>query len=199
MAGGQQTFVAGNVLTAAQVNAYLMDQALMRVTSGTRPTAAAQGGALLTGMSIVETDNLAVCTYNGTNWIQTTTEAASVTTSETTTSGAFTNLATVGPSVTITTGTAAMVFLECAFGHTTVTAVNNVGFAVSGASTIAAQTISSIMDDQTGASGVRRRFGGFFRVTGLTAGANTFTMRYVTNAATATFSDRHIAAIGLMS
>ena len=52
MAGGQNTFVSGNVLTAAQLNSYLMDQAVMRVTSGTRPTSAAQGGGLLAGVSL---------------------------------------------------------------------------------------------------------------------------------------------------
>ncbi len=56
MAGGQVISVAGDVLTASRVNTYWMDQAIMKVTSGTRPTVAAQGGALLAGMSIFETD-----------------------------------------------------------------------------------------------------------------------------------------------
>ena len=63
MAGGQVISVAGEVLTAARVNTYWMDQAVMRVTSGTRPTAAAQGGALLLGMAIFETDTYKLLQY----------------------------------------------------------------------------------------------------------------------------------------
>lgn len=90
MAGGQNTFVAGNVLTAAQINTYLMDQAIMKVTSGTKPTAAAQGGGLLEGMAIYETDTNLTKVYNGTSWVVVARDAWATFTPTCTQSGAVT-------------------------------------------------------------------------------------------------------------
>lgn len=71
MAGGQLIKSALSALAAADVNTYWMDQAVMRVTSGTRPTAAAQGGALLLGMFIYETDTYKLLQYTTTTtlWV----------------------------------------------------------------------------------------------------------------------------------
>jgi hypothetical protein len=84
---------------------------------------------------------------------------ASTTTSQTTTSASFTDLATVGPAVTVTTGTKAIVFWGAAMSSTW-------------------------------------RMNTFYVPT-LTAGSNTFTLKYATSAATATFSNRYIAVIAL--
>ena len=193
MAGGQQTFVAGNVLTAAQLNAYLMDQSLMRVTSGTRPTAAAQGGGLLEGMAVYETDNNAICVYDGTNWNQITTEVSRVTASETSTSTSYTNLATAGPAVTITTGTQALVYITAQSFSTSAYAAMSV--AVSGASTAAASDAYWNLSNVVGNNLAMTRVA---LITGLTAGANTFTAKYRVSAGTGTWAYREIAAHGLL-
>jgi len=67
MAGaGKKTFTAGEVLTASEVNSYLMDQMVM-VFGGT----AARSSAIPTpseGMITYRTDDNVVEFYNGTSW-----------------------------------------------------------------------------------------------------------------------------------
>lgn len=72
MAGaGAKLFVAADVLTAAQVNTYLMDQAIMRFST-TAARDAAFGGAgeptLAEGMFAYITADDKVYYYNGTAW-----------------------------------------------------------------------------------------------------------------------------------
>lgn len=57
-----KTFVAGDVLTASEVNTYLMKQAVITCTSATRPTPVA-------GMVIYETDTNRLQVYNGSAWV----------------------------------------------------------------------------------------------------------------------------------
>ena len=68
MAGlGKKTFTAGAVLTASDVNGYLMEQAVM-VFSGT----AARSSAIpapSTGMMSYRTDTKALEGYNGSAWV----------------------------------------------------------------------------------------------------------------------------------
>jgi hypothetical protein len=68
MAGsGKKTFTAGDVLTASDVNNYLMDQTVM-VFGGT----AARSSAIPTpseGMVSYQTDTDAIEAYDGTNWV----------------------------------------------------------------------------------------------------------------------------------
>ena len=52
-----------SVLTAAQMNTYLMDQAVITCTSGTRPSSPVQG------MTIYETDTDCYVTYDGSAWV----------------------------------------------------------------------------------------------------------------------------------
>jgi hypothetical protein len=73
MAGaGAKLFVSGDVLTAAQVNTYLMDQAVMRFADAAARTAAFGGAGeptLAEGMVsyLMSTDSVEV--YDGTDWI----------------------------------------------------------------------------------------------------------------------------------
>ncbi len=53
------------VLTAADVNAYLMRQTVIKCTSGTRPASPDEG------MVIYETDTNQLKAYNGTTWVRT--------------------------------------------------------------------------------------------------------------------------------
>jgi hypothetical protein len=64
---GKKTFVAGEVLTAQDVNDYLMDQSVMNFAS-----AAARSSAIPTpteGMFAVTTDNDELDYYNGSDWV----------------------------------------------------------------------------------------------------------------------------------
>jgi hypothetical protein len=59
---GFKTFTVGEVLTASDVNDYLMEQAVISCTSGTRPSSPNEG------MTIYETDTDSFYYYNG-GWI----------------------------------------------------------------------------------------------------------------------------------
>ena len=118
--------------------------------------------------------------------------AAQVLTSQTTTSTSYTDLATAGPAVTVTTGTSALViitaYLQNSGGNLTYAS-----FAVSGATTSAATDDRLIA--QTTANGMvcsRPQ-----KITGLTAGSNTFTMKYRVAAGTGTYAYRDIVVIPL--
>ena len=73
MAGtGAKLFVSGDVLTAAQVNTYLMDQAVMRFADDTARTNAFGGSGeptLAEGMMsyLIDTDSVEV--YDGSAWV----------------------------------------------------------------------------------------------------------------------------------
>lgn len=62
---GYKQWASGDVLYAADVNNYLMEQAVIVCTSGTRPST---GGAPLEGMTIYETDTDRLLTYTGSAW-----------------------------------------------------------------------------------------------------------------------------------
>lgn len=61
---GFKTFVAGEVLTASDVNTYLMKQVVIVCTSGTRPSSPNEG------MTIYETDTDKVMIYDGSGWVE---------------------------------------------------------------------------------------------------------------------------------
>ena len=119
---------------------------------------------------------------------------AAVATSQGTTSTSYTDLATVGPAVTLATGTKALVVITTSqeasiAGYNTYT-----GFAVSGATTIAAADIRGIRL-KTGA-----QLSATYLVTTLTAGSNTFTLKYkAESGSTANFLNREIAVIDMGS
>ena len=126
--------------------------------------------------------------------------SASVLTSQTTTSTSYTDLATAGPSVTLTTGTEAIVTISAILGQGVDSgATFHAGVAVSGASTIAASDSYSLFlngDDFTSSSG-NVSLSTTFKLTGLTAGSNTFTMKYKCSTGTARFENRHITVFAI--
>lgn len=113
----------------------------------------------------------------------------SVATSQSTTSTTFVDLATPGPSVTVETGTACEVSIAMSLINSAAFQ-GRMAFAVSGASTIAANDQQSIYHSST----AQLRFGATYTVTGLTPGNNTFTCKYRVDSAAnnATFADRKI-------
>lgn len=174
-------------------------------TSTTRPSSPYEGKL------IYETDTDLVRVWNGSSWITvgatspiTAVGSATVATSQSTTSTSYTDLATVGPTVTITTGTTAIVWISNRNTNNSGNANNSTGnnamsFAVSGATTIAAAdttgiTVPTIHNTQ------EQSVGAVFRVTGLTAGSNTFTAKYRVHGVTpgtGSFYDRNMVVMAV--
>jgi hypothetical protein len=122
--------------------------------------------------------------------------SATVAISETTASTSYTNLTTNGPTVTKATGTAALVMWSARMSHSLANNWCRTSCDVTSATTIAANDEWSALVDGVGA-GDLNRFGAFKLFTTLNAGSNVFTMKYKTQAATATFVDRHIIVVPL--
>lgn len=172
------TAVSGEIWTSAQFNAHIRDN-LLETMPG-KATAANR-----------------IFVSNGLNSIaERVPSTAIVATAQTTSSTTYTDLTTVGPQVTVTTGTAAVVWAMARTQHSSGTGECSWSVAVSGATTLAAS------DDWRGLqSGVTaanpNRFGVCHLFTNLTAGSNTFTVKYKTTGATATFQDRDIVVLPL--
>ena len=119
-------------------------------------------------------------------------DKASVATSQSTTSAAYTDLATVGPAVTVMTGSRALVFIAADMGNGTGWARMSV--AVSGATTIAASDGERALSHT---ASFLSRFGITILELALNAGSNTFTAKYKATAGTSTFADRTIIVVSL--
>jgi hypothetical protein len=143
--------------------------------------------------------------YDGSTWKTLAPSVAAgdyVATSQSTTSGTYTDLATGGPTVTLTTGTTVIVAVSSQQANSSGNANADTGhcyhsFAVTGASSFVAADNYSAQGGQIFANQINGRSGVFY-VSGLTAGSNVFTSKYkVGVAGTATFAGRHIAVWAL--
>ena len=117
-----------------------------------------------------------------------------VSTEQSTSSSSYTDLATT-QSVTLTTGTKALVMMGIE-GYNSGQYYAKAAVAVSGASTVAAS------DDYSwsgGYSGVSYRYSSLYVYTGLTAGSNTFTLKFKASGLTAYFYRRSLIVIDLGS
>lgn len=120
-----------------------------------------------------------------------------------TTSSSYTDLSTV-TSVTVTTGTKALVAIKSQLGNETLGGGvwGRVSFAVSGATTLAASNERSIGSYSTLGSQWINAMGATFVVEGLTAGSNTFTLKFTAGGGyttPATFYERSISVMNLGS
>lgn len=125
-------------------------------------------------------------------------DTAAVDTSQTTTSTSYTDLATAGPAVTLTTGTKAWVTLSAGIFQNSDIFESLMSFAVSGATTRAAaddDALSAI--PSANGDGVQASF--TMLVTGLTAGSNVFTAKYRVLGGTGTFRNRKISVFDARS
>jgi len=127
-----------------------------------------------------------------------TSATAAVATNQTSTSTSFTDLATAGPAVTLTTGTKALVFLSCYMENSSTTNIVQMGFAVSGATTLAA-AFGRTFYIRGNSGGVALQASSVIPVTTLTAGSNTFTAKYSVNGGTGQWENRYITVIDLGS
>lgn len=114
-----------------------------------------------------------------------------VTTSQQTSSTSYTNLATTGPTVTVTTGTKALVLWHVRAQNSSANQIAYAGITVSGASSKvpAGETVSFL--DSLGANQPFTH-GGAWLYTDLTAGSNTFTVQYRVSSGTGTFAYRSL-------
>lgn len=113
----------------------------------------------------------------------------SVSASETTTSGSFTDLTTSGPAVTLTTGTKVRVTISAALSNASAGSRAMMGVEVSGASSVSATIADSLINAGTNTVAASKTI----LFTGLTAGSNTFTAKYRSEGSnTATFANRGI-------
>ena len=127
-------------------------------------------------------------------------DSAEVTTSQTTTSTSYTDLSTAGPAVTVTTGTKALVIITSRIQPDTIDNTNFVSYAVSGATTISADDKFAIVFRASGSNAQNiLRASSAFMVENLTAGSNTFTMKYKVAGATGYFENRQITVIDMGS
>lgn len=172
------TAVSNAALTAAQWNASVRDN--LNLTAPALATTATQmfvATGLNTIVARTPTTNVDV--------------SAATTTS---TSYAAPNVSgSAGPSVTVTTGVRALVSIQSVVQNGTGGAEVCVGYAVSGATTIAAADEQSIRFTPYTAS-VRGRHGIVDWPT-LTAGSNVFTMQYKATSGTGVFDDRLIVVL----
>lgn len=121
------------------------------------------------------------------------TAGSRVTATEATSSTSYTDLATFGPSVTLTTGTEAYITISAVSSKTT---PNNaytafISIEVSGATTIAPVDANGTLVASPG-SGFATPMSTRYKLTGLTPGANTFTMKYRVDGQTFSFRNRSI-------
>lgn len=127
-------------------------------------------------------------------------DSAEVTTSQTTTSTSYTDLTTSGPAVTVTTGTKALVIITSQIQPTAVDQSALMSYAVSGATTIAANDKFCLFIRGSGTNGQNMfRASSAFMIENLTAGSNTFTAKYRVVAGTSEYTNRQITVIDMGS
>ena len=157
------------------------------LTAPTVPTAAGGDTAIPTGVTTI---------YNGSVWVCTTPVGSRTDASGQTNSASYTTTLSgspgTNPSVTLVTGTSALVSITCNISTTAVVSI--MSFAVSGATTLAANDAFSV----EAPSSVTTSVGRTLVLTGLTGGTNTFTLQYKSvSAATGTFVRRNIVVQGV--
>lgn len=172
------TAVAGSIFTAAQFNQYVRD--LFNETAPAK--AITPGGYFVT---------------SGTNAIaERSVGSQFVTTLETTTATAYGDLATVGPTVVVTTGTAALVSVGARLINNTAGQNMYASYEVSGATSAPANDDNAFMFTCPVANYSQQ---GSYVVhhTGLTPGVNTFTMKYRVTGGTGTADNRRLVVLPL--
>lgn len=172
------TWIGGQVPTAALLNSQLRDNLLE-----TMPAKAVEEGFYFAG--------------TGPNSIAARQPAgARVAASQTTSSTTFTNLSTVGPSVTVTHGDFCIIFHSCGLSNNTADVESYMSWDISGDNVRTAQESTVVKQNGVPANNTWR-MGSVDILTTLTPGTSTFTGKYRVSSGTATFSDRFIGVIPL--
>jgi len=162
------------------------------ITASTIATAAGQTTVIPTGVQTI---------YNGSVWVCVTqVGAVTDTTCSTVTTASFADPSTAGntnPTVTLVTGTSAIVDINSTLYNSTAGAYNYVSFSVSGATTLAGSEGNSYYYSSTGGTPADQHTGRRFIITGLTAGTNTFTMKYKVGSGTGQYNRRTLIVQGI--
>lgn len=168
------TAVANSTLTAAQWNASLRDNLLE--TAVAKATGSGQF-FLATAANALAARSLAFATVG---------------TSQSTASTSYVNLATPGPAVTLTTGTSVLCFISLQCQNSTADTANRASVEVTGASSLTASDGSEWYMDGAPANQpiAFTRIQPFSGT--LTAGSNTFTLKYKVGGGTGTFAERDL-------
>lgn len=174
-----RTWIGGETLTAALLNTHLRDNML----------------ELDVAQITQEGDYVVAAGAN--DLVKRTYGFQRIDTSETKTASTYGALATVGPAVTLTTGTSALVFWKCQMDNAVTDAHCKMSYKISGATTSASDdTRSTLRDGLPGANALS--FMGSDLRTDLVAGSNTFTAEYASDGTnTATFVNRVLFVISL--
>lgn len=171
------TAVANSVFTAAQFNTFVRDN-----LNETAPAKATAPGRLIVtaGLnSVVERPIVSQLVATG----------------QTTTGTGYGDLATVGPTVTVTTGTSAIVMWSAQMSNDTAGGLCIASYGVTGASSVIGDDGAAVMFTSAVSTHIGRYGAADF--VGLTAGSNTFTMKYRVSTGTGTFSRRTLIVIPL--
>lgn len=208
------TATAGDVLTATRWNTEVRDNSLMgspvftneaardaAITAPvegqmcylTAPTVPAATGAVTFIPSGIRT------IYNGSVWVCVTPVGAYTTNLGTTTSTSFTTTLSgspgTNPSVTVVTGTTALISLSADIFNSTTSAVI-MSVSVSGAGVVAASDDFSVYLSAHAANS-EHLFGSTHIISGLTAGANTFALSYRVGGGTGSYYLRRLVVTGI--
>lgn len=205
--------LATNAVTTAKIADGAVTAAKLDSAAAIQPTIVDAKGDLIVGSGADAVARLAVGTSgyflkadsgatNGLSWAAVAQAVSAinldyVATDQTTSSTSYADLSTSGPSVTLTTGTSAIVLFGCYYGDTD--NLGNDGYmsvAVSGASTVSASDTWAAIGNQ-GLNNVHIVNG--YKFTGLTAGSNTFTAKYkkANGTSTAQFKNRFLLVIAI--
>lgn len=171
------TAVVNATFTAAQFNQFVRDN-----LNETAPAKATTAGRLIVAKGANSVGEAIVGNAN-------------VGTSQTTTSTSYTDLATVGPAITVATGTSAIVMCTVEMANNTLGASCFASVAVSGATSDAAADSRAVRLESSAANDTARLCA-VHRFSALTAGNNTFTVQYRVTAGTGTFLNRVLVVIG---
>lgn len=175
-----KTFTANATLTAAELNTYLRDNLM-----ATAPPLCTKDGMYFVGAGLNTIASRELVT-------------ARVKENQSTTSTSYTDLATVGPSVTTPTSSYAFVVHGGWMRNSTadISGQAMMSWAISGAHTRAAA--DSTACEVGGASANKAwRIYGMDLLSDITPGVNTFTCKYKVAAGTGSFSDRFIGVMPL--
>lgn len=175
------TAVANAVLTAAQWNASVRDNLLM-----TAPALATTAGSYF---AVTGTNAIAqrVPSFSSQNGVETTTSASYT---GTLSGGA----GTAGPSLTVTTGTKALVIWACRQSNSSAGANVWTSYAVTGASSISpSDNYALSYDSPVAGSTCYHAYSAL--ETSLTAGSNVFQMQYRASSGTASFGQRRLTVL----
>lgn len=125
--------------------------------------------------------------------------SATVATSQQTSSASYTDLATAGPAVTLTTGTRALVIVSCESIGPDGGGFPYMSYAVTGATTISAADDRAVTIRVPTVNNSTVHASTASRLSTLTAGSNTFTAKYRSSSGVATWQYREIIVIDLGS